>query len=795
MQNTFSRLDRFRSLQPNFIDQLVNREETITRTIQSLGFQFLLHNDRRMAPLPALFGGPGIGKTSLALFLFTKVCSHPHLFHNIQRIIQHTSSELWDIVRGILYLHLSGRELFFIACTDISSGSDLPSAIIMETNAHIEKVPGAIKATLPSPTTPLEHCSACLDAAEASVVHLLQAGLPNARDVSPHVLAALPKTDDEARQLLGLGPGPLPFLMTLDEIDKLSPPDAKGLLLLLQGLIATRRLMVTVAGNLGKVVESIAAQSSIRLDHIRLNPILHPQHVRALAAAAGVHRGHPGCKLYCPRTKMVTLGPESWNLFIGYNFQSAGIPVILSYLARAVYNEAKRAAKTYAANQDNPLIHLHAVQTASFAAVPADLRQRYKPTAFYRALALASVPLLPGLDRLPSPVTGELEYVANLEEQGLIYLADYIHSESTSSMSGPSIVSEEPSAREDDTGMSPAPVGTDLLNSLLEINLKSQKGSRDKCTTSSRQTGPVSILCPAFLCSDLDPSVDLLADLPAWAGGLQSAMSPFSSELGLRCEQECAGLYASRLLLTSELTKSKDVQMWRVLPQGVNASGECVGAANPGHAFSSLLLCTPPVATAAQIVRRFDAAVHVLAHKEYGVLELTPTPPRQARRAWTALTEADDAHSSYFYLNGTSAQAPDCLCAAYSVADDQQQVVGWDIKTSRKPSFLAKQWAQCAALGKLAGWEVPFYLVSVRARLTEPRAESFPSIRQYEGELVKIYGGLFSPEEVTELAQMALSRHILVGADFFGISWSHYLTAEKARSVSEDIFDIHDFHL
>ncbi|GIQ80482.1 hypothetical protein KIPB_001287 [Kipferlia bialata] len=584
----------------------------------------------------------------------------------------------------------------------------------------------------------------------------------------------------------------LPYLLFVDEVDKLEPAAARSAFILLQSLVAQRRILMFVAGNLGSTTDEVARQSSLVLDHIRLQPILHPAAMVELAKSAGVFRGaHNRCRLVKPGTREVYLSPGAWNLFMMSAFSASGIPV-------------------------------------------------YKPTPFFRALALASVPLLPQ-DRLLVDYEGgvKAEPISRLEERGLVYLVDFSVDTPTYGSVGSSAaslrfdnsrcVSESPGLaqrdkerereRENAGDMESTSLGDgcgeEVMDSLL-LNID-MGGAMDM----ERDTGfgcashPVSLLVPAFLCSNLPVGVALLERLPAWAGGLQTAISPFDSELGFRCEQEVIGLCAARVLLAAKLQHQPSAPMpsyvpfWRLFPQGVTAEGD-VGAVSLSHPFSQLLFRIPTdVTSAEQLIAKFTYPVHYHLMKSTIDPELVATPPRIAQQSWDELQQEE-----CFYLNGCGAQAPDMLFGALEVpervrdtygsrfdpmhgdiatleANSERVVIGVDIKTARKASHLAKQWVLHCALSKLHGWGAPSYLVSIRARLGTATSVLLPSYTEYHSEL-KAYLDLFSAEECDRYASLALTHHVLVGSSWFGPAWSNYLTAEKARAPVEDLFDIRE---
>ncbi|GIQ87951.1 hypothetical protein KIPB_010101, partial [Kipferlia bialata] len=118
----------FLKTQPHFLRALVNREQTILRSARSLAQQFLLAHDRRQAPLPAFFGAPGIGKSSLGLYQLHRILASPYLFHQLKKVTAQDPG-VYDVVRVILHLYRTGRQISVLACRDFATAEGLPVAL------------------------------------------------------------------------------------------------------------------------------------------------------------------------------------------------------------------------------------------------------------------------------------------------------------------------------------------------------------------------------------------------------------------------------------------------------------------------------------------------------------------------------------------------------------------------------------------------------------------------------------------------------------------------------------------
>ena len=721
-----------------------------------------------------------------------------------------------DVVNGLLYLYISGRVLFFTSCSDIASPDHVAYAVAAEANAHVEGTGiGPIEPSSLSEGTPMERVIETLKRADNQIQEylFLYYSLPCSSNVDSGILSRLPHNDEEAKQLLQLkSTDPLPFMVFLDEVDKLEAGNASSLFTLFQDLISRGYMLLTFAGNNGSAIHRDATKSSLVLDWIRLSPILHPTHIEELARGVGVRQGRPGCVLYemSNERRGVELIPEAWNFFLQSAFKSSGIPVILSCLCQSIKEGARAMASRFSREHlTKTLVHLSVVEAATLQAVPQDIKRRYKPEAIHRALALSSLPLV-GSDIIDSSRDGEENEargmtVSGSEEQGFLYLCDFDHETEApgrllaSLPNNSETTSEVHSVDGERENMTPN-LDCDPYSLVCQIGRSTVSCTSSDNDGSAASAPAVSVLCPALLCDKLPSGFELLRDLPAWASGLQSALTPFGTEEGLRCEQEVAGLLAARAALATQILKTTEIPLWRLMPTGVLGTGEAVGIDDLEGDFSKFVFETEIGKCPSSYVLKSCAAIEYRCDR-MGAINSVVNEKEEINKGYLGCTPnqiAKKAHSFFtdsgpcsIVVNGKGAQGPDLFVTAKDITTKKKIIIGIDVKTNKKASCLAQQWTQFAALSKLSGWELPSYLISLRARLSRPSKSRFPEKGEYITDL-KSYGGLFTKEECEDLADKAFERHILMGASFFGPSWSCYLTSAKARSEQRDLFEMGD---
>eukprot|EP00768_Dysnectes_brevis_P007488 gnl/Dysnectes_brevis/6344_a9781_349.p1 GENE.gnl/Dysnectes_brevis/6344_a9781_349~~gnl/Dysnectes_brevis/6344_a9781_349.p1 ORF type:complete len:572 (+),score=53.09 gnl/Dysnectes_brevis/6344_a9781_349:58-1773(+) len=529
----------------SFIPKLVNRDFAISKALSILACQWINHEDKRECPVPALFGAPGIGKTAFSIHMLKRACSN---FKQLKASLSRIDADLQDTVKGIAYLYLTGRELFLLPARE--SVSSFPAYIVSEHNSHY---PGRTKVQMPSSsgtsTTARDDLFHAMDIIENDTdSHDIAKSynLSNIIDSSMHHV--FPQSDTDAKTLLGIPDyAPLPWIMFLDEIDKMDQTQAGQLLHLLHILVSEGRVLLFMAGNVGKTTTDLARESLFQLSLIRMHPIYQPRHVREMAAVLGIHQSRAAGYTTCGDGgggAHLRLDYRAWSLFVSTTSRCGGIPSLLSNFMRKVMWYAKKNHTTH----HTSILPLHSVLQASMEVVPLGFNKRYRPTPIIAAAAAVGLPFLP--DDVIRPDVNPAVTVTTMEHEGTLYLAEY-------SPMAFAAVSVPPTPI---VAVKPPPV-TDMLGLLSSLECK---------PTSDPVDSPVSIICPAIIAPDLPEHLRFIHSLPPWIQEGGNGPGP-----GLRCEEEVAGLIHARMVVAAQLfPEERTLPFWRVLPSGVLPDGQ-----------------------------------------------------------------------------------------------------------------------------------------------------------------------------------------------------------------------------
>eukprot|EP00767_Chilomastix_cuspidata_P002360 gnl/Chilomastix_cuspidata/2488.p1 GENE.gnl/Chilomastix_cuspidata/2488~~gnl/Chilomastix_cuspidata/2488.p1 ORF type:complete len:820 (-),score=172.85 gnl/Chilomastix_cuspidata/2488:526-2985(-) len=815
----FRQAQRFSETQPNILNKIVDRERTISRIIISLALQAKYYYDLNKFPIPSTFGTPGIGKTSLGIHMFGRVSKSPRLYSHILEEARKLDATLPQYIDGILYLACSGRRLFFLSCSDVTSPESFSSAVLDESESHIERSPKM------QPLAKEVRRRVCAGPPRQQALEALAVankrinkfrshhGHPNPEKIN--LFNNVNDTDAARRCLDVKPPASLPFLVFLDEVDKLSTEEMTNLLTFLCGLIAKQAILLQVSGNLSPTVTEILRTSKYNLRSIRLGPILHPYHIEKLAKCAGVVCGSRGCPLFAHKddrktqgTRYVQLCPGAFSYFMQRAMWTAGVAVILSLFCRKIVELTVQfsATRGFADFQDQPHIHLSVVEKAFTLCVPADIFKCYKPTPLHLALAISSLPMLSS-DTIDGVTVGELE------ERGMIYLTDFKPIEQVAAPAGFSVSVRDAELTpadligENERAERPpipqhlrqlaelsSPRGTStnkLLFNKNVINHPVPTNCGHFCQQVNEQcvgdtVTPVSVLCPSVLCKELPAFAKELDRLPAWAGSLQTSRLLFRETPGRCCHEEACLLCAARALLTSVLQKSErsldscDIPFWRIVVQGVTQT-HLVG---PGSfdQFSNLIFRAPSrTSTIGALIYKLANSVCVF-RAEMSRAQVCPIDVALS-------TFRDITRRFHFVVNGEATAPPHFFSTGIDSQTDSVFIIAFDVSAADSATNLAAAWAQTQALGFLEGWEIPQYLVSIRANMSTVSSNDFPTQQQYLKKLDEV--GIIPKTERLSLANKARTNHILCGASFFGPSWQSFLVADSTMSGKMGVIGAH----